>query len=144
MAERKLESQLERLSAMALPELRSEWRRVYRTPAPNLGADLLARGIAWRLQEKRYGGLPPAVERMLVRLADEAPVAEPRQPAIALRPGTRLVRSWKEETWTVLVTEEGYLFQDKVWSSLTGIARAITGARWSGPRFFGLSGGARG
>src|SRR3546814_11399983 len=67
MAERKLESQLERLSAMALPELRSEWRRVYRKPAPNPGADLVASGIAWRLQDEQYAGLPPALARKLAK-----------------------------------------------------------------------------
>jgi hypothetical protein len=57
---------------------------------------------------------------------------------IRLRPGTRLVRSWNGTGYSVLVTEGGFLFEDQTYRSLSHIARAITGARWSGPRFFGL------
>lgn len=140
----RLADQLAALEAMTLPELRAEWRRAYRAPAPNLSADLLLRGIAWRLQEKRHGGLSPAIERELAQLSVEQPSPNAQQPAIALRPGTRLVRSWQDRTYAVLVTEDGYVFQDQSWRSLSSIARAITGARWSGPRFFGLTGGAHG
>lgn len=139
-----LAKKLAALHAMPLPELRAEWRRLYRMSAPNFSVDLLARGIAWRLQERRHGGLSPAVERELTRLAMEQPVAEAKQSLMALRPGTRLVRSWRDQSYAVLVTEDGYVFQERTWTSLTSIAREITGARWSGPRFFGLTGGVHG
>lgn len=132
------------LAAMPPAALRAEWRRLYRAPAPGLSSDLLARGIAWRVQEKRTGGLAPAVERELVRLAsqDRLLAKSSALPAASLRPGTRLVRSWNGETYSVLVTDDGYVFNDQTFGSLSSIAKAITGAKWSGPRFFGLKGSA--
>lgn len=132
------------LAAMPSAALRAEWRRLYRAPAPELSPDLLVRGIAWRLQEKQHGGLAPAVERELARLARQgAPPSQPCAPAPAsLRPGTRLVRSWNGETYSVLVTDNGYRMGDQTYASLSSIAKVITGAKWSGPRFFGLKGSA--
>jgi Protein of unknown function (DUF2924) len=104
--------------------------------------DLLARGIAWRLQEKQDGGLALAVERELARVAEyRGPASQPGAPiAASLRPGTRLVRSWNGETYTVLVIDDGYRMGDQTYRSLSNIAQAITGTKWSGPRFFGLKG----
>ena len=135
---------LDGLAAMPPAALRAEWRRVYRAPAPALSPDLLARGIAYRLQEMREGGLSPAVERLLLRLAARADLTLlPAAPAsTSLRPGTKLVRSWNGETHHVLVTEGGYLFDDRTYTSLSKIAHVITGTKWSGPRFFGIKGGA--
>jgi len=59
-------------------------------------------------------------------------------PGSSLRPGTRLVREWRSRTHTVVVTEDGLEYAGKAFPSLTKIAHAITGAHWSGPRFFGL------
>jgi hypothetical protein len=128
------------LAASPPAALRAEWRRLYRSPAPELSPDLLARGIAWHLQERQHGGLTPAVERELGRLAERgAAVPQPGASAPAsLRPGTRLVRSWNGETYSVLVMEDGYCFNDQTFGSLSSIAQAITGTKWSGPRFFGL------
>ena len=128
------------LAALPPAALRAEWRRLYREPAPGLAPDLLVRGIAWRLQEKEFGGLAPAVERELARLAGHGALpSQPNAPtAVSLRPGTRLVRSWNGETYSVLVTEDGYRLGDQTYASLSSIAQAITGTKWSGPRFFGL------
>ena len=122
--------------------LRAEWRRLYREPAPGLSSDLLVRGVAWRLQERQHGGLSPALERELVKLAGQGTSrSQPSTPAaISLRPGTRLVRSWNGETYNVLVTDDGYRFNDQTYASLSSIAQAITGTKWSGPRFFGVKG----
>lgn len=130
------------LAAMPPAALRAEWRRLYCEPAPALSPDLLARGIAWRLQEKQHGGLAPAVERELARLAGQGkstPESSAPTP-VSLRPGTRLVRSWNGETYSVLVTNDGYRMGDQTYPSLSSIAQAITGTKWSGPRFFGLKG----
>ena len=135
-----LADKISRLAALPPAALRAEWRRLYRELAPGLSPDLLARGIAWRLQEREHGGLTPAVERELARLAGQgtsAPQPSATTPA-SLRPGTRLVRSWNGETFSVLVTEDGYQFNDQTFGSLSSIAQAITGTKWSGPRFFGL------
>ena len=135
-----LADKLNGLAALPPAALRPEWRRLYREPAPELSPDLLVRGIAWRLQEKQLGGLAPAVKRELARSAEHgAPPSEPGAPAsVSLRPGTRLVRSWNGQTYSVLVTGDGYRMGDQTYASLSSIARAITGTKWSGPRFFGL------
>lgn len=56
----------------------------------------------------------------------------------SLEPGTRLVREWNGSTHVVEVTERGFVWNGQAYRSLSAVARAITGARWSGPRFFGL------
>lgn len=122
--------------------LRAEWRKVYRMPAPELSADLLVRGIAYRLQEKELGRLSPSVERRLLALAgknrNQAAVSTPVN--TILHPGTQLVRSWRGKTHYVVVTEDGFLWNGTSHASLSSIAQAITGTKWSGPRFFGLRG----
>lgn len=135
-----LSDTLNRLAALPPAALRAEWRRLYREPAPGLSPDLLARGIAWRLQEKQHGGLSPAVERKLVKLSgqDKSTPASPAMAPVSLRPGTRLVRSWNGQTYSVLVIDDGFRFNDQTFGSLSRIAEAITGTKWSGPRFFGL------
>lgn len=132
--------ELAALVTMSPAQLRSEWRRVFRSPPPAFTPDLLRRGIAYRLQERRRGGLTTAVVRDLDRLAaklargETLPSASERQ----LKPGTRLVRQWNHATYVVLVADDGYVMDDRRFTSLTQIAQAITGAHWSGPRFFGL------
>ena len=59
-------------------------------------------------------------------------------PALLLKPGTRLLREWGGKTHTVIVIDDGFEYDGKRYQSLTQIARRITGAHWSGPRFFGL------
>lgn len=98
------------------------------------------RGIAYRLQERRHGGLTAATVRELDRrvknlaAGQEGGAVQERQ----LKPGTRLVRQWGDKTHVVLVTDDGFVFDDRHFVSLSQIAKAITGAHWSGPRFFGV------
>ncbi len=136
-----LAGKLAALPDLAVAELRAEWRRLYRAQPPKgVGRDLLALGVAWKLQEKVYGGLGPATKRRLAGLATtmerDGDLARARieRP----RPGARLVRAWRGETHSVVVLEDGFAWRDKTWRSLSVIAREITGAHWSGPRFFGL------
>ena len=138
---RKLDEQLAALATMSPPLLRAEWRRVFREPAPELSDDLLRRDIAYRLQERARGGLVPHIRRRIDKLVRDADggnqKADVPQP-VSLRPGTRLVRDWHGKTHQVLVLDDGFLFEDRRYASLTRIACDITGANWSGPRFFGL------
>lgn len=136
----RLDIQLTRLTTMSSAALRAEWRQLYKRAAPDLTADLLRRGIAWRLQEKSLGGLPPAVSREIERLMREiARTGEAMaRPATRIKPGTLLVRDWGGDSHHVLVLDEGFLYREQRYRSLTTIAHSITGARWSGPRFFGL------
>ena len=132
------------LSAMSPAQLRAEWRRVYRASPPRLTPDLLLRGIAFRLQERFLGGLSAASGSLLDRTARQLERSEKAGPRGSsdqrLKPGTRLVRSWNGKTYSVLVTDDGFLLDGKQFGSLTQVATAITGAHWSGPRFFGVRG----
>ena len=124
----------------SLEELRREWRRLYRSEPPRISRDLLMRGIAYRLQEIEHGGLGNAAGRKLKTLAKmfrtEGRVAP--HPGLSLKRGARLVREWHGRTHTVTVTEDGFEYGGTSYPSLTKVARKITGAHWSGPRFFGL------
>lgn len=137
-----LPEKLAELAAMPPARLRAEWRRLHRgqTLPEGLTTSQLKRAIAWRLQEKAYGGLPPARFRELDRLAEQLSVEGDInvEGAGSLKPGTRLVRHWHGTVHCVTVLDEGFEFEGRHYSSLTQIAREITGAAWSGPRFFGL------
>ena len=130
-----------RLCGMTGFELRKEWRRLHRAHPPmRLSRDLLIRGITYKLQERLLGGLSKSILRQLQRLDGELEASDARKRAapISLKPGTRLVREWHGVTHTVLVHADGFEWNGRRYRSLTVIAREITGARWSGPRFFGL------
>jgi hypothetical protein len=102
---------------------------------------LLVQGIAYRLQEKALGGLKPATLRLLERIADDTaagrPVSMPSEKS-RMTTGTVLMREWHGKKHQVTVLEDGFLYRAKRFRSLSQIARLITGARWSGPLFFGL------
>lgn len=138
-----LTENLAALATMSPAQLRAEWRRVYRTSPPRLTPDLLARGIAYRLQERAQGGLTPSTARQLDRMAQRLQRGDAlsSKTDLRLKPGTRLVRSWNGTTYNVLVTDDGFILGDRNFTSLSHVAEAITGAHWSGPRFFGLKAG---
>lgn len=136
----KLDEQLTALAAMSPAQLRTEWGRVHREPAPALTADLLARALAYRLQERMQGGLPgstrTAISQMVRQLERSGEIQAER--SVAPKTGTRLVRDWRGDRHHVLVLDQGFQYQGRHYRSLSQIARDITGAAWSGPRFFGL------
>ena len=121
-------------------ELRREWRRLYGNEPPRISRDLLVLGVTYRLQEIAYGGLGNATLRKLRALAKtlRATGRVGPTPSLSLKPGARLIREWRGHTHTVSVTEDGFEYGGTNYPSLTQIARKITGAHWSGPRFFGL------
>ena len=123
-----------------MPALRSEWRRLFRRDAPRLSRDQMIRVIAYRIQENAFGGLPNAVERRLAKLTgtfkSEGRIVAPSPPKV--KPGARLIREWHGRTHVAAVVDGGFEYQGKTFPSLTAIAVEITGAHWSGPRFFGL------
>ena len=121
-------------------ELRREWRRLYRSEPPRVSRDLLIRGIGYRLQEIQHGGLGKTTRRKLKTLAKmcRATGRVAPDPGLSLKPGARLVREWHGHTHTVTVTEDGFEYAGMSYPSLTKVAKKITGAQWSGPRFFGL------
>jgi hypothetical protein len=135
-----LTEQLAALANMSPAQLRDEWQRVYRAAPPRLTPDLLMRGIAYRLQERSQGGLPAGIARELDRAAKRLRRGDDLgvKAAISLRPGTRLVRHWNGTTYSVLISEDGFIMNGRSFTSLTKVAEAITGGHWSGPRFFGV------
>ena len=126
----------------SVSDLRKRWLAAYgNPPPPRAGRELLELGVGWHLQSKSRGGLDRMTREQLAAMVDD--VRAGREPGITksrsnLTPGAMLVREWNRRTYQVQVLEAGYLFENKVWRSLSEIAREITGARWNGPKFFGL------
>ena len=121
--------------------LREAWQRLHRMEAPAaLSPDFLRRDIAYRQQVERQGGLSIRVQQRLAALAGAvaAQTARSRTPAQRIKPGSTLLREWRGRTYTVLALEDGFEMSGQHFSSLSDVARHITGAHWSGPRFFGL------
>lgn len=135
-------SELARLEALSNFELRGEWRRLHSMQPPkSLSRDLLLRGITYKIQERAFGGLAKSILRKLTGTQPEATSATNWKAAhrTTVKPGTRLVREWNGDTHTVLVHADGVEWRGQRYRSLSVVAREITGAHWSGPRFFGLT-----
>ncbi len=139
----KVADELEAIPTLSRAELVERWTTIHRRPPPKgLSRRLLEYTAAYDVQAREHGGLKPGVRRKLRQGAEgvEAParIASAHGKAKALSPGTRLMREWRGRTHRVDVLKSGFLCDGKHYGSLSQIARAITGARWSGPRFFGL------
>ena len=123
------------LKDLSRADLADRWIELFGSePLKRVTKDLLARGIAYAMQEQQLGSLTAAEKKALAALAQGKPSPSSRD----LKAGTRLYRSWRGTTQEVLVLESGYSWRGKSYASLSEAARAITGTRWSGPRFFGL------
>jgi len=139
-----VEDRVAAVAQLDLKSLRAGWADLHGHPAPiRLSRDLLARAIAYRIQAAQWGGLRPALRRRLERLRNDSRPAPAHRPATRPQPGARLMREWNGETHVVDVLADGFAWNGKRYRSLSAVARAITGARWSGPRFFGLHDAAR-
>jgi len=130
-----------RLEALGREELVCRWNKAFGHP-PFKGArrSTLARGLAYHLQCKAYGGLKPSISRQLLKIGSGGsvePAKEFKKPIVQV--GSQLVREWNGKTHTVIVTDKGYALNGITYTSLTAAAKAITGAHWSGPRFFGVA-----
>jgi hypothetical protein len=127
------------LPALSKTELRACWERLEGTKPPNIPIGLLRLLYAQRVREHAYGGIPGWVLAEFDRvLVESRKPRENKSVRRSLSVGTRLVREWNGKTISVEVREEGYLYADKLYGSLSEIARVVTGAHWSGPRFFGI------
>jgi hypothetical protein len=130
-----VEAQVEALAAMKPTELKQEWRRAHEAEPPRVAASLLARSLTYDLQCAARGG---AGARMRQRLMDGGSGSSRSAPALKLAAGTQLVREWGGSSHHVLMEEKGHCsYRGKSFTSLSAVARHITGAHWSGPRFFG-------
>ena len=138
----RLEREIEALADLTRAELVERWRTHYRTDPPkSISRRLLIRAIAYEMQAKRYSGLRPATDRRLRMIANGTAVGDHggRKVSPTLQPGARLIREWNGVSHVVEVIEGGFVWKGDRHRSLSAIARAITGAHWSGPRFFGLT-----
>jgi hypothetical protein len=136
-----LETEIARLRDLGLAELRARWEDLYARPVPKyVRRDLMIRAIAYQMQVRAFGGLSEAVKqrlRQIVQAArdgtfDEVDL-EPR-----IKPGTKLIRSWKKVTHEVMVLQDGFAWNGERYTSLSTIAKTITGTSWNGWRFFGI------
>lgn len=137
----KLQAELNALASMPPARLRQYWTELSNMDLPHASPSLLRHLIAHRLQEKAYGKLPTHIERELDRLgqtngANLSALPQLRGPIL---PGTRFVREWNGKTIAVTATDSGFEWNEETYRSLSEIARKVTGAHWSGPRFFGLT-----
>ena len=130
---------------MSRSELRLLWtQELGDQPPATLGRDILSLGIAYARQERRQGGLTKPVLRELDRLLEQALRCDRAESSAALstpslpRNGTVLVREWQGTTHHITIVNDGFLWNGSTHRSLSGIARAITGTKWNGPRFFGM------
>ena len=139
---KRLEKELAVLATMTPEQLRARWSAVGEGAAPTVPTGLLRRLVAHRLQERRHGRLSSSMARELERaLAGEPPAQAGQRPT--LTPGSRLIREWNGRTIAVEVRDDGFVWDDRSYRSLSQIAREVTSAHWSGPRFFGLTRGGR-
>ena len=140
--ERQLLEQIKQLELSTILDLKLKWHELKGQEPPQFAKrSFLTQVIAWELQAKGFGGIEPSLHRLLLELGSAQPPstsgdADPAPQKLA--PGVRLIRTWRGESHQVIVTDEGFLWRDKVFKSLSIIAREITGTQWSGPVFFGL------
>lgn len=136
-----LEVELERLPTLPIVALRKRYKDLFRSDPPSaFGPDLLRRSIAYRIQERAYGGLPRETQRLLNRLIKDA-AAKPNGRLVLpqrIKPGCELVRTWKGRIYRVWVVTDGFSYDGQAYGNLSEIATKITGTRWNGPRFFGM------
>jgi len=134
-----LASEIASLSKLGIDELRERWKAMFgKAPSRDISRSFLTRAIAYRLQEKAFGGLKPATQRLLAEFAYDGANGSAAVRSRILRPGSVLVREWRGISHQVSVLEKGFSFRGKRYRSLSEVAREITGTQWSGPLFFGL------
>ena len=130
-----VEGEVARLRGLDPAALRARWRAVTGKPAPrHVSAPLLLRVLAYRVQAEAFGELSRESVRMLQRIGEGGTVPlPPRRQGL----GTVLVREWKGVRHHVMKVKGGFAWNGETYRSLSEVAFAITGTRWSGPRFFG-------
>ncbi|MEM8539920.1 MAG: DUF2924 domain-containing protein [Pseudomonadota bacterium] len=135
-----LNEQINELSLLSRVELIELWVKQFKCKPPKgVKRGLLERAASHRLQAKRSGKLKPATQRALIAIASDQDQATTALPSPTFANGSRLVREWHGKSHQVSVTDDGFEWNGEKYSSLSAIALAITGTKWSGPRFFGVS-----
>jgi hypothetical protein len=141
-----LDGEIAHLRDLDLHGLRARWKSTFRRqPLPHLPRHLLFAVLAYRLQADELGDLDPATARLLRQIATGGGPREASRRTdefgrrwAELKPGTILMREWNAQAHRVMVVDEGFAWNGKIYDSLSKVAFAITGTNWNGPRFFGL------
>jgi hypothetical protein len=149
----KFEQEIGQVADLTRDDLAASWQKMFGAlPPKGVKRGILERAYAYRLQARCFGGLKPATRKKLLAMTAEGKairaggpepgnqsvLAGQRRNGITLEAGTRLIREWNGIIHQVEVVEGGFVWNDRTMSSLSAVARAITGTNWSGPRFFGL------
>lgn len=125
--------QIAEIEQLDRPACIENWREAFGRPPPkHLSQPFMKKVLIWELQTEVLGGVSAKTQRRLKQITAGKAV-----PTV-VKPGSHLVREWNGRNYQVEVTEDGYVMDGRTWRSLSAIARHITGARWSGPRFFGV------
>jgi len=127
-----LDQLVAKIDTMDLDDLRSLWGKRFGAPPTLRSVPIMRMLLAWRIQSEALGGLDEQTCRMLLRSGAPEPVGR------HLGVGAKLTRQWKGRWIEVVVEEEGFRWEEQLFSSLSAAATAIAGSRWNGPRFFGL------
>ena len=134
-----LADDLARLPSLDRAALTAAWQEAYSAEPPrNISQPLMLRALAYRMQAKSLGGLKPSTQRYLIKIAEDGNAARAVMPVTQVKPGTRLLREWHGVSHEVTVLDDGVYYRGQCYRSLSQVAQVITGAKWSGPLFFGL------
>lgn len=135
-----LEQEIQELLTLDVTALRRKWAALFGAdPSPYLGRMFMVRAIAYRMQERVFGGLKSSTQRVLDRFSEaRGKKTQPNAPRQRARAGTVLIRQWKGVQHRVTMLDSDVLYRGRRYKSLSEVARTITGTHWSGPLFFGL------
>jgi hypothetical protein len=136
-----ISQEIKNLRDQDIATLRRNWTALFGADPPIwISRQLLIQALGYRLQERALGGLKTSIRRKLVRLAAEFQSTGSISMAATagFKPGTKLIREWRGKVHEIEVLKDGFGWSGRRYQTLSEIARAITGTRWSGPRFFGL------
>ncbi len=134
-----VEDDIATLGELPRPVLVERWTTCHGTAPPRgISGQLLELSAAYALQASVHGGLGRKRQKQLLSMLSSPEGAKRQATSPALKPGSRLVRVWNGRSHHVEVTEQGFVWNGQAYNSLSAVAREITGARWSGPRFFGV------
>lgn len=136
-----IEADISEIHECSRDELTIKFEKLYRQPPPRkMGRELMARAVAHQIQLRVSPNSQSALDRKLATYARQLREAGQIKiaPSSAMKPGSRLIREWQGELHEVSVRDDGFVYRDREYRSLSAIARDITGTRWSGPAFFGL------
>ncbi len=132
--------QIADLQGKSQDDLKLLWQEYFGTEPPAYRKGFLVKGLAQRIQELTFGGLPAAHQTKLNALVEDKPTRS-KAPVndAALLPGTKLVRDWQGVAHHVTVTQDGFEYRGRRFKSLSAIANLIAGTRWNGWTFFGVT-----